>query len=105
MVLHGPAAGTTFDPEKAKQILADGGWADSNGDGIVEKDGLKAKIELCTTTRQVRQDTLALISAWLKNVGIDSVINPVSPSDIFADYNEAHQRHPVRPRAQQLRPR
>jgi peptide/nickel transport system substrate-binding protein len=82
-------AGTTFDPEKAKQILKDGGWADSDGDGIVEKDGLKAKIELCTTTRQVRQDTLALISAWLKNVGIDSVINPVSPSDIFADYNES----------------
>jgi len=79
----------TFDPEKAKQILADGGWADTNGDGIVEKDGTAAKIELCTTTRQVRQDTLALISAWLKNVGIDSVINPVSPSDIFADYNES----------------
>ncbi|HSS60403.1 MAG TPA: hypothetical protein VLK30_02980, partial [Candidatus Limnocylindrales bacterium] len=58
-------------------------------DGIVEKDGLKAKIELCTTTRQVRQDTLALISAWLKNVGIDSVINPVDPGAIFADYNEA----------------
>ncbi len=82
-------AGTTFDPDKAKQILADGGWADSDGDGIVEKDGLKAKIELCTTTRQVRQDTLALVSAWLKNVGIDSVINPVAPSDIFADYNES----------------
>jgi peptide/nickel transport system substrate-binding protein len=77
-----------YDPEKAKQILADGGWADSDGDGVVEKDGTKAKIELCTTTRQVRQDTLALISSWLKAVGIDSVINPVAPSDIFADYNE-----------------
>ena len=79
----------SFDPAKAKQILADGGWADSDGDGFVEKDGTKAKIELCTTTRQVRQDTLALISSWLKDVGIDSVINPVAPSDIFADYNEA----------------
>ena len=78
-----------YDPEKAKQILADGGWADSNGDGFVEKDGVTAKIELCTTTRQVRQDTLALISAWLKAVGIDSIINPVAASDIFADYNEA----------------
>ena len=65
----------------------------------------QAKIELCTTTRQVRQDTLALISSWLKAVGIDSVINPVAASDIFADYNEAHARHPVRPRPQQLRRR
>jgi peptide/nickel transport system substrate-binding protein len=79
---------TTYDPERAKQILADGGWTDSDGDGVVEKDGTKAKIELCTTNRQVRQDTLALISSWLKAVGIDSVINPVAPSDIFADYNE-----------------
>jgi len=52
------------------------------------RTALTAKIELCTTTRQVRQDTLALISSWLKAVGIDSVINPVAPSDIFADYNE-----------------
>jgi peptide/nickel transport system substrate-binding protein len=79
----------TFNPDQAKKILADGGWKDTNGDGFVEKDGTTAKIELCTTTRQVRQDTLALISSWLKAVGIDSVINPVAPSDIFADYNEA----------------
>jgi peptide/nickel transport system substrate-binding protein len=79
---------TTYDPEKAKQILAEGGWADTNGDGFVEKDGTTAKIELCTTTRQVRQDTLALISSWLKAVGIDSVINAVDASNIFADYNE-----------------
>jgi peptide/nickel transport system substrate-binding protein len=79
----------TYDPAKAQQILADAGWTDTNGDGIVEKDGLTAKIELCTTTRQVRQDTLALIASWLKAVGIDSVINAVDPSAIFADYNEA----------------
>lgn len=78
----------TFDPEKAKQILEDGGWK-VGADGIREKDGLKAKIELCTTTRQVRQDTLALIAGWLKNVGIEGVPNAVSPDDIFADYNEA----------------
>jgi peptide/nickel transport system substrate-binding protein len=79
----------TFDPEKAKQILEDAGWKDSDGDGIREKEGLKAKIELCTTTRQVRIDTLALISDWLKDVGIEGVSNPVDATAIFADYNEA----------------
>jgi peptide/nickel transport system substrate-binding protein len=79
----------TFDPAKAKQILEDAGWKDSDGDGIREKDGLKAKIELCTTTRQVRQDTLALIAGWLKDVGIEGVPNPVDASNIFADYNES----------------
>jgi peptide/nickel transport system substrate-binding protein len=78
----------TFDPEKAKQILEDGGWKVGT-DGIREKDGLKAKIELCTTTRQVRIDTLTLIADWLGDVGIEAVVNPVGADAIFAAYNEA----------------
>jgi len=83
----------TYDPEKAKGILDAAGWV-PGADGIREKDGLKAKIELCTTTRQVRIDTLALIAAWLKDVGIEGVPNPVSPDDIFADYNTATAETP-----------
>jgi peptide/nickel transport system substrate-binding protein len=79
----------TFDPEQAKTILEDAGWTDADGDGIREKDGLKAKIELCTTTRQVRIDTLALVANWLKDVGIEGVSNAVDATAIFADYNEA----------------
>jgi peptide/nickel transport system substrate-binding protein len=77
-----------FDPAKAKSVLDAAGWV-AGADGIRAKNGLKAKIELCTTTRQVRQDTLALISSYLKNVGIDSTVNAVSPTNIFASYNEA----------------
>jgi peptide/nickel transport system substrate-binding protein len=80
-----PAA---FDPEKAKSILDAAGWT-VGADGIREKDGLKAKIELCTTTRQVRIDTLSLIANWLKDVGIEAVPNPVDATNIFAGYNEA----------------
>jgi peptide/nickel transport system substrate-binding protein len=78
----------TFDPEKAKSILDAAGWT-VGADGVREKNGLKAKIELCTTTRQVRIDTLALIADWLKDIGVEAVSNPVDASNIFADYNEA----------------
>jgi len=78
----------TFDPAKAKSILDAAGWV-PGADGIRVKDGLKAKIELCTTTRQVRVDTLALIANWLKDVGIEGVSNAVDAANIFADYNEA----------------
>jgi len=83
----------TFDPEKAKSVLDAGGWT-VGSDGVREKNGVKAKIELCTTTRQVRQDTLALVSSYLKDVGIDSVVNAVSATDIFASYNEATDQTP-----------
>jgi peptide/nickel transport system substrate-binding protein len=90
---YSPPPTYTFDPEKAKQVLDAAGWT-AGSDGIRAKNGLKAKIELCTTTRQVRQDTLALISGYLKDVGIDSVVNAVSPNDIFATYNEATDQTP-----------
>jgi peptide/nickel transport system substrate-binding protein len=83
----------SFDPEKAKSVLDAGGWT-VGADGVREKNGIKAKVELCTTTRQVRQDTLALVSSYLKNVGIDSVVNAVSPTDIFATFNEATDQTP-----------
>ena len=34
------------DIDAAKKILEDAGWHDSNGDGIVEKNGLKAEFNL-----------------------------------------------------------
>jgi peptide/nickel transport system substrate-binding protein len=83
----------TYDPEKAKSILDAAGWV-PGADGIREKGGLKAKIELCTTSRQVRQDTLALIAGWLRDVGIEGVPNPVDPANIFADYNTATRDTP-----------
>jgi len=78
----------TFDPAKANSILDAAGWV-RGADGIRAKDGVTAKIELCTTTGEVRENTLALIASWLKAVGIDSVINAVDSTNIFADYTEA----------------
>jgi peptide/nickel transport system substrate-binding protein len=83
----------TYDPAKAKSILDAAGWVPGS-DGIRVKDGLRAKIELCTTTRQVRQDTLALIAGWLKDVGIEGVPNPVDAANIFASFNEATDSTP-----------
>ena len=83
----------TYDPEKAKSILDAAGWVPGD-DGIRVKGGLRAKIELCTTTRQVREDTLALIASKLKDVGIEGVPNAVDPSNIFADYNTATRETP-----------
>ena len=89
------------DQEKASAVLAAAGWItdentgflykDVDGDGVKDytKGDYDAKIELCTTTRQLRQDTLAMVAGFLNQVGIQAVISPVSASDIFAAYNES----------------
>jgi peptide/nickel transport system substrate-binding protein len=83
----------TFDLDKAKGILDAAGWV-PGADGIRVKDGLRAKIELCTTTRQSRLDTLALVASHLKDAGIETVISGVAPADIFEIYNNATRETP-----------
>jgi peptide/nickel transport system substrate-binding protein len=87
-------APTTQDLEAAKKALDDGGWT-LGSDGVREKNGLKAKIELCTTTRQVRQDTLALIAGWLKEIGVEAIVQATDPTTgIFAVYGESNDDTP-----------
>jgi ABC-type transport system substrate-binding protein len=81
-----PPAG--YDPERARTLLDAAGWT-VGPDGIREKGGLKARLELCTTDDQVRRDTMFLVGSWLRNIGIDSVINAVPSTSIFAPYNTA----------------
>ena len=83
----------SYDPARARSILDAGGWV-PGADGIRVKNGLRAKIELCTTTRQVREDTLALVSGWLKDVGIEAIPNAVDASNIFASYNDSTRDTP-----------
>jgi peptide/nickel transport system substrate-binding protein len=85
---------TAYDPDRARAILEAAGWSDPDGDGVREKNGLRAKVELCTTPRQVRVDTLALVAGWLADVGVEAVVESVPTTSIFAAYNEATPNTP-----------
>lgn len=51
------------DLAAAKQILADAGWKDSNGDGIVEKGNLKAEFTIIYPSNDVIRQSLSLAVA------------------------------------------
>ncbi|WP_405269058.1 ABC transporter substrate-binding protein [Methanobrevibacter sp.] len=60
------------DVDKAKQILKDGGWEDTDGDGIVEKDGLKASINLYYTANEHEREAIAVaVAEQAKELGIE----------------------------------
>jgi peptide/nickel transport system substrate-binding protein len=50
-----------YDPEKAKSLLEQAGWTDSNGNGLLDKDGLELKLSYGTTTSPLRQAVQAEI--------------------------------------------
>ncbi len=54
---------TDNDPDKARTILKTAGWVDSDQDGIVEKDGLKAEFTLIYPSTDSIRQALALTAA------------------------------------------
>ncbi|WP_373599973.1 ABC transporter substrate-binding protein [Paraclostridium bifermentans] len=58
------------DIEKAKKILADGGWKDTDSDGILEKDGTKAEFKLLYTDGKYRQELGLAVVEVAKQIGI-----------------------------------
>jgi peptide/nickel transport system substrate-binding protein len=58
-----------FDPTQANQLLDDAGWK-VGADGVREKNGVKLELKYGTTTREIRQDTQAVVQQQLMAVGI-----------------------------------
>lgn len=83
-----------FDPEKAKQLLADAGWKDSNGDGILDKviDGKKLdfKFTFLSNNNPVRKQIILIIIDALKKVGIDAGLQDLEWS-VFLDKIKKHE--------------
>ena len=60
-----------FDLEAARRILQSTGWADTDGDGILDRAGEPFAFELITNTgSQVRIDAAVMVQEHLRRVGI-----------------------------------
>ncbi|HEU0077884.1 MAG TPA: ABC transporter substrate-binding protein [Longimicrobiaceae bacterium] len=63
-----------FDAAGARQLLAQAGWRDANGDGIVEKNGRPLRVEVeFSASDPIRGDMLVAMQAQLRRVGVDLV--------------------------------
>lgn len=61
----------TFDPEKARALLAEAGWL-LGADGVLEKDGKRFSFTLITNNgNEVRRDIATLIQDDLRKIGIE----------------------------------
>lgn len=83
-----------YNPEKAKQLLAEAGWKDSDGDGVLDKviDGNKVdfKFTFLLNTNPTRQQTCLVIIDDLKKVGIQAGIQQLEWS-VYLDKIKKHE--------------
>ena len=57
--------------EQAKKMLTDAGWADTNGDGTLDKDGKPFQFTLATNTGNKRRaDIQILFQAQMREIGV-----------------------------------
>jgi peptide/nickel transport system substrate-binding protein len=83
-----------YNPEKAKQLLEEAGWKDSNGDGILDKviNGKKTdfKFTFLSNTNPIRKQILLVVADAFKKVGIQAEVQELEWS-VYLDKTKKHE--------------
>jgi peptide/nickel transport system substrate-binding protein len=67
-----------YDPKKALELLAEAGWRDTDGDGILDKKGQRFEFELLVNQgNEVRAKTAEIVQRRLAEVGISVKIRVI----------------------------
>ncbi|MFN7979282.1 MAG: peptide ABC transporter substrate-binding protein [Vicinamibacterales bacterium] len=64
-----------FDPARARALLDEAGWKDSNGDGVRDKDGQKLSFTMITQAGfAVRENVAQVLQRQFKDVGVEAAV-------------------------------
>lgn len=84
MPWNNPEVAIKTDVEYAKKLLREGGWIDTDGDGIVEKDGIKAEFScVYPSGDSVRQAVAMAAAEQIRAIGIRITVEGTSWDDIM----------------------
>lgn len=76
-----------YNPTRARELLKEAGWADSDGDGMVDKNGKPFEFEIITNQgNAMRAKTAEIIQQRLKQVGVKVNIRIVEWSSFINNF-------------------
>jgi len=71
--------GYEYDPAKAKKLLKEAGWNDSDNDGVLEKDGRKFFVRISTNQgARIREDAAVIVQNQWAKVGVKARVETVA---------------------------
>ncbi|HEU5162319.1 MAG TPA: ABC transporter substrate-binding protein, partial [Thermoanaerobaculia bacterium] len=74
-----------FDPQSARKLLADAGWKDSDGDGLLDRDGVPFKIEMILASSDTPGANQAQIFQQdLQRVGVQLTIAKIDGATLIS---------------------
>ena len=76
-----------YDPAKARALLAEAGWTDTDGDGIVDREGKPFSFRILTNSgNEQRLKTATMIQKRLRDVGVDAQVRVLEWSAFINDF-------------------
>ena len=73
-----------YDPDKAKALLDEAGWKDTNGDGVRDKDGAELKLRFFDRSEGESGRDTDFIVGFLKDVGIATKVTTMDDDALTA---------------------
>jgi peptide/nickel transport system substrate-binding protein len=72
-----------YDLGKAKALLDEAGWVDTDGDGFRDKDGVEMKVDFQTFVGTIPQEIQQIIKAALEELGVEVELKITDSSIMF----------------------
>ncbi len=72
-----------YNPDKAKTLLDEAGWKDTNGDGIREKDGVKLRVVYEGAISTIVSRTQQVVKENLQAIGVDVILKSTDTSILY----------------------
>jgi peptide/nickel transport system substrate-binding protein len=83
------AALATYDTGRARRLLHEAGWRDSDGDGILDRGGRPLKLTITASAGQPNRERTELVlrDQW-RQVGIDLELRNYSPTVLYGTWED-----------------
>ena len=83
------AARTQHNTLQARRLLRDAGWTDTNGDGVLDKNGQSLRLEISATAGNPnRERTEVVLQEMYRDLGIELTIRNYSPQVLYGGYDD-----------------